>query len=107
MHYKSREHAAISLIDQFYPARTTKPILIIETASRAGTVEKENIRAIHPQEISRGGMPEIFANQHANTPVFRIESANAVACREIARFIKHAISRQIKFVMQVEDFFIG
>src|SRR5678815_1670712 len=85
------EHAAISLIDEFNPTRTGEAITRVESPAGAGALEKQNVRAILPEQISRRHMPEVFADQHADTTKAGIKSVGVFALVKVAAFVKHGV----------------
>src|SRR5690606_36143186 len=103
MHHKRREQARIRLVDALYPARAGEPVALVQAAPRAGAVQKQHFRAIQPQQVRRRHVPEVLADQHADTPEARVKGAHAIAPRKVAPFIKKRVGRQIDIAMHMQD----
>ena len=52
-------------------------------------------------------MPEVLADEHAQAAEAGIEGADAVALREVARFVKHGVGGQVKFMVDMQRFAAG
>src|SRR5262245_42817589 len=72
------------------------PIGRLHVTARCGRQHEERVDVLTGQQITKGWVPEILADQDTHAEVSIPKGVDASAAREVAALIEHAIRRQIQ-----------
>ncbi len=79
----------------------------VQAAPGRGGGEQEQVGTILPEQVRRGGVPEILTDQHTEAAETGIESPHGNPRGEEATFIEQTVGGQVDFVVDMDNLALG
>src|SRR6267378_6177069 len=84
--------------------RRSQPLVIRDPPPRAGGRADDHVHAFETQDVGAGEVPDVFADQYPGPANSGLETTKAIARREIAFLVEHAIGWQVHLAVDVDQF---
>src|SRR5438874_7110689 len=99
---EGRQELSVSAADEAVGLGRSQPLVGGDATPGAGGRADDHVHTFETQDVGAGEVPDVFTDQDPGAAEAGLETAKAIAGREIALFVEHAVGRQVHLAVDVD-----